>query len=328
MKHHIVQKAYLRQWANNGQLNIFSILENKILERGPNWFGFWVEDYNVFEGESGYDYAPENVTAHIDAEGLRVIKNFEFNPLYLDGYKKSCLAFYFALQYLRTPRRRVEANKLATATFNNLYKDNFLKSIEEDLDISKLIEEEDNIFVKEKLKAEIKGKTIEKIKSEIIELVKENNMQLEISNPGHSKQMMRLLDISEKLFYYKWTFLVAPKGTSFITSDSPCFISSDKEFLSGILSIGTKSYFPLRPDLCLLIESVPQKNNKEYKLVLSKNDVKEINRLVIKNSYANIIAKDSLHLKSLVSGYDFSSHKNSNDIKIYRDGDYIIFNAE
>ncbi len=74
MRHHIVQEAYLRQWSNqSNQLNLYSIFDKKILERGPKWKGFWKNDYNVLDkedGSKGYDYFPEDLTALIDTKGL------------------------------------------------------------------------------------------------------------------------------------------------------------------------------------------------------------------------------------------------------------------
>lgn len=327
--HHIVQEAYLRQWAKNGQLNIYSIPENKIKERGPNWPGFRRKDYNVLNSEQGYDYFPEQITAHVDTEGLKAICNIKINQSSLKGYEKSCIATYYALQYLRVPRRREELNKLANSVFKNLFKENFKRSISDDFDIEKMLSEEENDYIKEKMRQQINGKPLEEIKKEIIEMVDNENFCLEINNAGHSKQLIKLLSNTAKnLFYFKWNFLFSPKESSFFTSDNPCFVKSDAKSGSGILADSSKSYFPLRPDVCLVIESSRQQNNIENIVMLNKKEVREINSLIIESSYNCVVAKEKIHLQSLISRFDFSLHKKSKDILVSRDGDYVRFSLE
>lgn len=51
-KHHIVQAKYLAQWQSSdtrNQLNIYFIPENKYIERGTGWKGFWRKDFNTPE---------------------------------------------------------------------------------------------------------------------------------------------------------------------------------------------------------------------------------------------------------------------------------------
>lgn len=329
MKHHIVQAKYLKQWATNGQLLIYSIPENKILERGPNWQGFYREDYNILNGESGYNYAPEKVTAHIDTEGLKVIRSIKIGSLNLSGYEKSCIAFYFALQYLRVPRRRDELNKLTNSTFSELFKDNFKKSLETDFDLAKILEEEKNLKTRENIQNQIKDKSETQIKKEISELIDNDGLILEINNAGQSKQMIKNVEkISEQIFYNKWTFLVSPGGTSFATSDNPCFVYSNKKMFNGILSLETKSYFPLRPDLCLMIEPVKHQSNTESYAKINKEQVREINNLILMNSYNCIITKDRPHLEKITSKYGSSNHKRSKEVMVYKMGEYTLFNLE
>ena len=119
-KHHIVQAKYLAQWQSSdikNQLNIYFIPENKFIERGTGWRGFWRKDFNVFDGEKDKFYLPENVTALIDSKGIESIRKIDYsNQKQLSGEERSCVAFYVALQYIRTPRYREETNKFMEAT--------------------------------------------------------------------------------------------------------------------------------------------------------------------------------------------------------------------
>lgn len=326
--HHIVQKAYLRQWTKNDQLFLYSIAENKIKERGPNWKGFKRSDYNVLDGDNGYDYFPEKITAQIDDAGLKAIKNISYrDSKNLDSYNKRCLASYFALQYLRVPTRRDENNKLVEAVFAQLYKEDFKKSLENDFDINKILKEEKSQKIKEKILTQLGEKSKNEFKEDIIEIVDKSS--LEINNVGQSKLMLKNIEeISRKLFYSKWTFLISKSDTSFITSDNPCFVCSNKKTDNGILSLGTKSYFPLKPDLCLSIEPESDINNKENFVSINKQQVREINNLILKNSYNCVVARDISHLKTITSRYDFTNHTKSKEIKVYKNGDYLSFKLE
>lgn len=333
MRHHIVQEAYLRQWANKeNQLNIYSIFDKKIIERGSNWKGFWKDDYNILDkedGSNGYDYFPEDLTALIDTKGLKVIKRLKTLNCSLNGDERSCIAFYLALQYLRSPRRRDEFDDLTDKTFKSLYKDDFVKSFEEDFDINKIIDEVKDESFKNKIKTELENKTVDEIKKETIDFIKDDKFSLEINNTGHSKVLIKnLRPISEEIFYFKWDFLIANKDTSFITSDNPCFTISDRSIMSGILADDVKTYFPLAPSICLRIEKGRYKTTKENILKISKKEVKDINLLILRNCYNSIIAKDKSHLENLINGYDFSSHKKSKNIKVYNDREYFLFNLE
>ncbi len=333
MRHHIVQEAYLRQWADKeNQLNIYSIFDKKIIERGPNWKGFWKDDYNVLDKEdetNGYDYFPEDLTALIDSKGLDVIKKLETLRFSLNGHERSCVAFYLSLQYLRSPRRRDEFNDLTDKTFKTLYKDDFIKSFQDDFDIDKLINKEGDKTLKSKIKTELENKSIEEIKKETIDYIKSERFSLQINNTGHSKMLIKNLQrIPKEIFYFKWDFLTANKDTSFITSDNPCFTVSDRDIMAGILSDNVKTYFPLTPNICLRIEKGPYETTKENVLNLSKKEVKAINLLILSNCYNSIIAKDKVHIENIIKGYNFSLHKKSKNIKVYNDGEYFLFNLE
>src|SRR3990167_4711916 len=115
-KHHITQNKYLTQWRKSeteNQLNIYVIPENEYIERGPSWKGFWRENFNVLDDEDPEKfYLPEDVAADIDSQGIEVIRNIDCKTQnQLDGKKRSVLAFYVTLQYIRTPRFREEKDK-------------------------------------------------------------------------------------------------------------------------------------------------------------------------------------------------------------------------
>src|SRR6185369_5167229 len=106
-KHHTVQDKYLKQWEtpnSQNQLYIYFIPENKVLERGSKWKGFYRENYNILEDENNAYYLPEEVTSLIDAAGIRVIRDLNcLEGKQLSGKDRSVIAFYFFLMFRRPP---------------------------------------------------------------------------------------------------------------------------------------------------------------------------------------------------------------------------------
>lgn len=109
-RRHIVQGKYLTQWRKadtKNQLNIYFIPENRYIERGPGWKGFWRDDFNIFDNDKDKFYLPEKVTAIIDSRGIEAIRNIDcVKQNQLNGEERSYIAFYVALQYIRTQIQR------------------------------------------------------------------------------------------------------------------------------------------------------------------------------------------------------------------------------
>ena len=71
--------------------------------------------FNVLQDEEGTSYLPEVVTAVIDSKGIEAIRKIKAE-VQLSGEDRSAIAFYTALQYIRTPRHREESDKFMDAT--------------------------------------------------------------------------------------------------------------------------------------------------------------------------------------------------------------------
>jgi len=153
------------------------------------------------------------------------------------------------------------------------------------------------------------------------------DIEIRMNNIGHSKQILRIDQLAEEIFELEWVFLITPKNTSFITSDNPCFTISSSKISQGILSKNTVTLFPLRPDVCILINPTKKSYIEKY-IKINKKEAKEINKNILKNSYNCIIVRDEKHLKSLVKNHDYKNHKQSKDVVIYKVNNYTMFNLE
>lgn len=334
-KHHSVQDKYLTQWRKTGtenQLNIYFIPENKFIERGPGWKGFWREDFNILnkDGDEENFYLPEKVTAHIDSLGIDVIRKVDAEKQReLEGYARCYLSFYIALQYVRTPRHREELNKLIEAIIKkmmraDLDKPEKLKISKKDLLGAKPRNEEERKSIERAL-----AMSDEELQKEVFEFMHGDEMRIKLTNPGHSKSILKVDKLAKKIFDVQWVFLVAPDESAFITSDNPCYTVSntDTSMGVGILSPNAMTFFPLRPDLCVVL--APKiKSQRELFKKADKKSVREINLTTLKNSYRTIVARDMKHLEHITKGYDYKNHRASRDIAVSEFGDYVMFNIE
>lgn len=329
-RHHIVQDKYLTQWRKSGtenQLNIYVIDDNEIIERGPGWKGFWREDFNVLEDDGEKSYFPENVTSVIDTKGIEAIRKIDTTKQsILSGYDRSCVAFYVALQYTRTPRHREEMNKLIEATTRYFMRKDLSTIDKVSMPKGKILEHIPQNKMEKEVLEKISKMTQEEINSQIFEAIHGDTVRIGLTKTGHSKSIFRVDRHAEKVFEMQWLFLIAPKDSSFITSDSPCFTISNSK-MNGLLSPFSTVYFPLRPDICLYIKPA-MKSKAEYYMKLDKRQARDINSLILSNSTQFVVAKDRIHLEKLTKDFDHQAHRKSRDISISEKGPYVMFSAE
>lgn len=330
-RHHTVQDKYLTQWRISdieNQLNIYLIPNNKLLKKGPGWKGFWKKNYNVFDEDKNHFYLPEEITNKIDTSGIEVVKKLNGNSQkQLGGNDRSAIAFYVALQYIRTPKFREETDKFMEENIKFLMRKDI--SSPDKFKISKeelLKQKPKNKKEKEALK-KISTMTEEEINLQSYEFLHSDDFKIKLTNTGHSKQILKIDRLAKNIFELKWLFLIAPKGTVFITSDNPCFTISLSKIRQGLLSPNVLIIFPLRPDICIVIKPAHKSKTEKY-LKIDRKKVRNINKLILENSYQCAIAKDKVHLENLTKNYDFKNHRPSRDVAIYEKGDYVMFNLE
>ena len=327
-RHHIVQDKYLTQWRDadaGNQLNVYLITENKYIKRGPKWKGFWRDDFNILDDKVNF-YLPERITALIDTQGIEVVRNIKYNEQ-LSGKKRSVLAFYIALQYIRTPRYREEMNKFVNAVIKYSMGEDISSLDKINLSKTEILKEKPKNKYEEEFLKKISTMSDEEIRKKTFEFLRSDDFRVCLTNAGHSKQIFKIDQLARGLFDSLWLFLVTPKGTHFVTSDNPCFTVSQSKIMQGLLSPSVIVLFPLRPDICIAIKP-SIKTHKESFLKLDKKGVCEINQLILQNSYQCLVAKDKKQLEILTKNYDYKNHRKSRDVVIRKIGNYVVFNVE
>lgn len=329
-KHHFVQEKYLRQWTSSAdnQLNIYLIPTNEILRRGPGWKGFWRDDYNTLTDEKGTSDFPEKLTSTIDTAGITAIR--ALNPKkqrQLSGEDRSAIAFYIALQYTRTPRHREETDKLITAFGMDGMRERFPTIESLTMSKAELLQHKPKNVREAQALQEIAKLSEEELKVQAFEAIHRADMKARLSKTGHAKGILKVDRHAEKIFDMQWLFLVAPKGASFATSDSPCFTVSKHPQLNGLLSPHALVLFPLRPDILVCVKPSIASHTEYYQRI-SRDETKRLNALILSHSYECFIARDLPHLRTMTESYDHAAHRRSRDISISKDGPYTMYSAQ
>lgn len=319
--HHVVPKSYLKQWQDkNNQLKLFTHEDGKYFERGADWAGFKKKNYNIYEDDDFF-FIPEKITEDVDTQSIDVIRSLEFGKE-LTGYQRSVLAHAVALQYVRTPRFRSETDLMLEEQIKEPFLESQRKLTDKELlDMKKeALNETPKTKQDEKAIEEIKQMSDQEFIDSYREFLDSGNMKMGLNKFGHSKLIFKVNDKAKGLFNFMWFFFFSPKGTSFITSDNPCFAvpKEESDFGVGLFSPNGLVVFPLRPDVCLVISPEAKSGDERFKKA-SKSNVRELNKMILENSYETVVAKDTQHLQSLTKGY---SHKKTRTIKTKEFGEY------
>jgi len=284
LKNHIVQDKYLAQWYRNGEefFSLYLIKENSIKDRvNTDWRGFWRKGFNVLDGEIFSD------------------DDYNFPEEFTNKVDSPGIS---VVRLLDTKNKKhLDGKDLSTLSLyialqyfrTPRFRDE-LNSMK-DLVVKELYEEKEKKFLSTD------------------DFVVKKQMEL----------ILRVEEFAKKVFNFRWIFLLAPKETSFITSDSPCFVIDNNESNvdKGFLSHNANVIFPLRPDVCLMINN--DKNQGQFFFELDKQTVRGINKIIIENTYSAVVATDKNHLAYLTKNLDYQNHKPHRKATVQKFGDYI-----
>ncbi len=284
LRNHIVQDKYLAQWNRKGEkfFSLYLIKENLIKGNvNSDWRGFWRKGFNILDGD-------------IFSE-----KEYNFPEEFTNLIDSPGIA---AIRSIDTKnQKRLDGKDLQSLSLyvalqyfrTPRFRDE-LNSMKE-LVIKELYEEK------------------EKKLPNTDEFIVRKQMEL----------ILRVEEFAKKVFNFRWIFLLASKDTSFVTSDSPCFVIDNDESNvdKGFLSRNANVVFPLRPDICLMINN--DKKQGQFFFKLDKKNVRDINKIIIENTYSAVVASDKNHLVHLSKNLDYQNHKPSRKATVQKFGEYV-----
>ena len=328
MKHHTVQEAYLRQWqSETNQLQIYLIPDNKYIEKGPNWKLFYKYDYNILDSNDDTYYLPETVTEVIDTKGIEAIRRIDISKqTQLSPEDRSAIAFYIALQYIRTPRFREETNKWFDAFIRYFMNKDITSPRKVAFSKKEMLAEKPTNKKDEEALEHLKQMSEAEIKQTLFDAHHNKAIKILLTKAGHSKGILKIDSLAEEVFNCQWNVLFTTKGL-FDTSDNPCFAVSPSNVMSGLVSPLATVIFPLRPDVCIYMK--PRvKARYEVFTEIESEQIQAINHLVLKNSYECVVSSSKAYLEELTKIYNYKGHRRSRDVIIIENGEYVMFNVE
>ncbi len=329
-KHHIVQEKYLVQWRIENtvnHLNTFIISENRCEIGNTKTKLFWRKDFNILDDNGKKSYLPENVSAVIDSKGIEAIRKiYTGKRSQLDGMDRRSIAFYTALQYIRTPRFREESDKMINAQIKYFMREDVLSPDKVKITKEEILKHKPENKRDKEVLEKIREMPEEEIQNQIFESIHGNNIAIHLTKTGHSKSVIKVAEQAKELFEFQWLFFVARQDTSFVTSDNPCFAIGSK-IMNGLLSPRSMVFFPLRPDLCICIKP-SNKTQVESFIDLDEQGVRDINLLILSHSYQCLVAKTKEQLVDLTKDFDHRKHRKSRDVVVSKKGPYTMFNLE
>jgi hypothetical protein len=291
-KQHVVPKVYLKWFCNNKWLLNFYDRETwKYKEQRPEnvW---WIKHfYTIVWNEWEKDFSIEDFFSNeIENDIWNIFQKInKYEDLTID--EKDKLALFVTFQFLRTEVFRnwinkdieymMEWNHKIICSTDKYLKWHINKYEEKTWKKFPLTEEEYKNIYKN---FEIKATNVESI-----------NMMMYLS--------VLLYDIVRKK---NWYFFVAPKNSSFITSDNPfASINMWKDFWPfgswWFLNKDLWHYIPLTEHICLHFDWIIK--DSEWEIVYSKTDrnkMKSYNSLIANCSYRYIIWKDKRLIESII----------------------------
>lgn len=333
-KHHIAQEAYLNQWTRKEWGNKFCAFDLVLKKEYPSCDGgskfFYKSNYYKIDTKEMPAIVDENeiekYTADIERRAISIIRYIKKDMPGLNNEERVVVAHYVALQYYKSPNLRGALNSLLTETLKEIV----LPEIKEKFRIiskEEILEEaiKDGLSLEEINK--IKEKNEDVLRQELVDYCDQSkeSLQYDFSQNTLASQTLKTNDLAKNIFYRKWVFLIAPPKTSFATSDTPLSVIAKNNFSSGPANLNNVLLMPLRPDICLLILEGQAKIEIKN---ISREKVRELNRAIASFARKVVVFRDIPQMQRITKNLDLTNHKEVEETKVYKKGDYIIFNKE
>ena len=279
-RHHYVSQGYMKKFIEQpNTLYVYDKETSRIRPTSPRSIAFENDFYTVDTISEKDSSEVEESLGKIESTAIPLISEL-ISSDNLSNPNRADLAIYIAIQYGRTPRSKALMDELATVMTTNGVKQLIADALNDETKYKELSDsitggpEPHNMPSREKLEEWV---------------LKPGPMgKVSIDKGTYVKSFFEnASDIANGLLDSRWTVLIAPKNSTFITSDNPIALSVDRELRIGemlaILLPGVKRYFPLDRKHCLLMYGAA--NSKEvYKRKANKAEVNFINNTLLEQS--------------------------------------------
>ena len=249
---HYNPQFYLRAWRdpaisttkNRSFVWVADLLKREISSKRTQEIAFR-EDYYAARTEKGDAYRGVDDLLKIGETAVEpVIAKLRRRDFVLSGKDIGALAQFMGFLYMRVPRQRETVENVATGFFNKLA----LTGASTSEGFRTLMRQ-----VERKRGIRIEGDIEEARQDIILGNIKMKALQVVSLAPILSVGW----EITQQIARMHWTFLQAPTGVQFLTSDNPVFwidpTSTPQPYgANGLLMENVILFFPICPFLCLL----------------------------------------------------------------------------
>lgn len=289
VRQHTVPKVYLQRFSNpQGMLHIYDAEKKQYRQQRPKEVTIEKNFYTVTSPDGSKDYVIEEILSEFIETKFGVVMDRFLETGKLEKEDKEYLALFVAFQHLRTPKYREKHSAFLQNAHNKVSK--------------LLLKTHKAHFGKTDFTQQISEEALD----EIIDLYENDRVRLEHPPETHLKFMMEFANQEAYILCQQnWYFLRPSKGSKFLTSDHPFYMTRPRDLPEwqgvGLITHGSAKIIPLSPDVCLAIKN---DGNKEISITLTREQVREINLMTASSSKRFIIAPDKSLLERVVKSVE------------------------
>lgn len=208
-KQHYLPRFYLAEFGENGKVWVHNKQTGVYEQRNPRTLATKHHYYTVLDDKGQKDATVENVLGTVESTAAQIIAKLE-KPEMISVADKIHLAQFVALMKFRVPTFERWFDDFSEATIKQKMKDDF-PSVES---IRERMKQMDGYDPAEPGRAEGIFEGLQDPKYRVI--------------PNDSARIAAMLsaalEISRLLAFMEWTFLLAPEGDPFVTTDDPVLV--------------------------------------------------------------------------------------------------------
>ena len=267
-----------------------------VRQSSPKGIGYLKDFYTVDTIDEKDSAEVEKNLSTIESTCLPLINKLKIGDDLSDS-EWADIAIYMAVQYGRTPYARARMDEVATIITTNELKQKLADAINNPDKYNELVEAVSTNNPSIHMPS----------RDELVEWVLKPGplAKISIDNGTYVQSFFRIAwEIADGLLNTRWIVLHAPRGSSFITSDNPMALSINRELsvyeTLAILLPGVVRHFPLDSRTCLMM--VGERTAREIQHnIISKNEVRKINKLIYSQALKYVISGNKTLLDSLTT---------------------------
>ena len=289
-RHHYLPKMYLRGFADESErVWVYNRQNNSYIHQGVMNTAVKRDFYTIRDPDGQKSDEIEKVIADIESWTKPIIERFDTGDLTVGGDDRAVVSLFVVLLMTRTP------------AFDTSY-----RSYEEQAGRWRMKNMTSTVAAAEEMLRGFEKATgidmSDVTAQEMYESIRDDNYEVEIPRQNSIKAMMELaLDGAEAVRRMNWGVTAAPKGTAYITCDSPVtvvppsFLGNSQKY--GMLTPGAWTFVPLSGKTMLHFRDF---GGCTLAIPGSRDFVRHVNLMVAANSEQFAIARDEPLLRSLV----------------------------